>query len=288
MTSTPPATRRPLAPRPSLVATDLDGTLLDPAGRVSPFTRAVLERVWAAGIETLFVTARPPRWIDELADAVGGHGLAICANGAFVYDVARRTVVRAHTMDQALAVAIADDVRSVHPGVRFALEHATGMHGETGSPVDPRSSIGAAFSTGPLATAQVGGVGKLLAWMPADTVAPGPESDGRCADFVDSVRAVVGDRAAVSYSGAVGLAEIGPVGVSKAGALADWCAERQITASQVWAFGDMPNDIPMLAWAGRSFAVAGAPPEVVAAATDACGGNDEDGVARTLLALLDA
>jgi hydroxymethylpyrimidine pyrophosphatase-like HAD family hydrolase len=44
----------------------------------------------------------------------------------------------------------------------------------------------------------------------------------------------------------------------------------------------MPNDLPMLAWVGRSFAVATAAPEVRAIASDICPSNDEDGVAQTL------
>ena len=54
----------------------------------------------------------------------------------------------------------------------------------------------------------------------------------------------------------------------------------------MWAFGDMPNDLPMLTWAGRSFAVANAHPEVLASATDHCPGNDEEGVAQVLESLL--
>jgi hydroxymethylpyrimidine pyrophosphatase-like HAD family hydrolase len=49
----------------------------------------------------------------------------------------------------------------------------------------------------------------------------------------------------------------------------------------------MPNDLPMLRWAGRSFAVANAHPDVLAAATDRAAANDDDGVARVLLDVLD-
>ena len=45
------------------------------------------------GIESVLVTARPPRWIDPLSAIVGKHGMAICTNGAFVYDVANHRVV---------------------------------------------------------------------------------------------------------------------------------------------------------------------------------------------------
>lgn len=277
---------------PRLIATDLDGTLLDRRGHVTPFTREVLNRVWEAGLETLFVTARPPRWIDALADAVGGHGYAICANGAFLYDVHARRVVRSDLLPIAEVRALVADLRAAVPGIGFALEHAGGMHREDAYGAVDLALAGPSATLGPLDGADVsafGGVGKLLARIttPDPTADLGPSAEtpeGRA--FLDRVREVVGDRAVVHYSGACGLAEIGPAGVSKASALASWCAERGISPQEVWAFGDMPNDIPMLTWAGRSFAVAGAPAEVRDAATDACGPNDADGVAHTLLALL--
>ena len=47
--------------RPRLVATDVDGTLLDPADQVSARTRAAVHRVVAAGVPLVLVTGRPPR-----------------------------------------------------------------------------------------------------------------------------------------------------------------------------------------------------------------------------------
>ena len=93
---------------------------------------------------------------------------------------------------------------------------------------------------------------------------------------------MVGSRAIVSFSGVGGLAEINAAGVTKAAVLADWCAERGIGAEDVWAFGDMPNDLPMLAWAGTSYAMANAHPDVIATATHRAASNDEDGVAQIL------
>ncbi|MCC3763096.1 HAD family hydrolase [Glycomyces sp. TRM65418] len=52
------------------------------------------------------------------------------------------------------------------------------------------------------------------------------------------------------------------------------------------AFGDMPNDVSMLAWAGRSFAMAGARPDAVAAA-DRAAASVEDGVAQETEAILE-
>ncbi|WP_168582602.1 HAD family hydrolase [Gephyromycinifex aptenodytis] len=272
---------------PRLIATDLDGTLLDPSGQLTPRARRAIMRLAQLQIETVFVTARPPRRLDDLDDVVGGHGLAICANGAFLYDVGRREVVRSHCFQPDQLAELAADLRRALPGIGFAGELATGMHLERSYPeVHPRWRPQQA-SYGSIEDAP-SGVGKLLARIPE--VAPDPRrGEGSSlpggADthrFLDLVARVIGERAHVSYSGAVGLAEIVPAGVSKASALAAWCTERGIEASQVWAFGDMPNDVPMLSWAGRSFAVAGGHELAHAAATDVCPGNDVDGVAQIL------
>jgi hydroxymethylpyrimidine pyrophosphatase-like HAD family hydrolase len=50
----------------------------------------------------------------------------------------------------------------------------------------------------------------------------------------------------------------------------------------VIAFGDMPNDVPMLTWAGHSVAMANAHPAVREVADDVTLTNDEDGVAEYL------
>ncbi|HEY8652270.1 MAG TPA: HAD hydrolase family protein, partial [Dermatophilaceae bacterium] len=100
--------------------------------------------------------------------------------------------------------------------------------------------------------------------------------------FHQVVEEVVGDRAVVSYSGASGLAEISARGVTKAAALGQWCASQGIDPADVFAFGDMPNDLPMLTWAGRSFGVANAHPDVLGMVDEVCASNDDDGVAQVL------
>lgn len=115
---------------PRLIASDLDGTLLSPEGLISERTRRALSGLAAAGVELVFVTARPPRWVDHLADVVGGHGTVLCVNGEFVYDVPRRTVIEAHGMPPATVRAIAADLRRALPGVGFAAELPGGIRPE--------------------------------------------------------------------------------------------------------------------------------------------------------------
>jgi HAD superfamily hydrolase (TIGR01484 family) len=82
------------------------------------------------------------------------------------------------------------------------------------------------------------------------------------------------------------LLEMSAAGVSKGSGLAALCAARGIAADDVIAFGDMPNDLSMFAWAGRAYAMGNAHPEAVAAADEVTLANAEDGVAVVLERLL--
>ncbi|UYM04431.1 HAD family hydrolase [Solicola gregarius] len=255
---------------PKVVATDMDGTLLRTDGSLSERTRAAIAAVEDAGVAVVFVTARPPRRLDAFADVIGAHGIALCANGAFVYDVARRMVIERTTIDRATLESVVADLRAAMPQIVFAVERADGMSREDGFVSTIWGKEGdVADRLTDLASMPVG---KLL---------------GRCdeldpTDFHDRVATVLGGRAELGYSGAVGLAEITAKGVTKASGLARWCSEHAVDASEVWAFGDMPNDLPMLGWVGRAHAVANAHPEVLAVADEVVPANDDDGVAYAL------
>lgn len=262
-------------PPPRLIASDLDGTLLRPDGSVSERTRRVLSLLAEVGIDLVFVTARPPRWVDYLAHLVGAHGTVICCNGAFVYDVPQRAVIRAHVLSPSVVRAIAADLRAALPGVGFAVELPEGIRMERQYPIVHPEDLPADDAYWPIHAIDQP-AGKLLA----------RSLEVSEAEFRLRVTRIVGSRAEVTYSGFGGLAEIGPPGVTKASSLVEWCTGRGFSAGDVWAFGDMPNDLPMLTWAGVSFAVANAHPDVAAAASQRCPSNVEDGVACVLEALL--
>jgi Cof subfamily protein (haloacid dehalogenase superfamily) len=256
---------------PRVVATDCDGTLLRSDGTVSNRTRGVLAAVEEAGTTVILVTARPPRWMHELADVVGGHGIALCGNGAFTYDVAERRVVEHRLMDAQTVRELLEEVRAALPEVTFALESLEGFARE------PEFRRVSGRRDGEWL---VGTVAEMLAHPPGKILVRHP--DWPVDELHRRVSEVVGSRGEVSHSGAAGLAEIGAAGVTKGLALTSWCEDHGVAADQVWAFGDMPNDLPMLAFAGRSFAVANAHPAVREAATDSCPANDDDGVATVL------
>ncbi|HEX7535677.1 MAG TPA: HAD family hydrolase [Dermatophilaceae bacterium] len=258
-----------------LVATDLDGTLLGSDGRCSERTRSVLAAVEGAGIQVVLVTARPPRWLHDLAHLVGEHGVVLCANGAFVYEVRSRRVLSEHCLAARVVEEIAIDLRTALPGIAFAAETREGLRRELGFLDEHTTPADLSAAT----------IEELLDPLPGKVLARCGEVPA--AQFHRVVEAVVGDRAVVSYSGATGLAEISATGVTKAAALGDWCAAQGIDRADVLAFGDMPNDLPMLSWAGRSYGVANAHPDVLATVDEVCASNDDDGVALVLESLLE-
>ena len=104
-------------------------------------------------------------------------------------------------------------------------------------------------------------------------------------DFRERVVAAVGEVATPTWSGDH-LMEISAAGITKAATLARLADELGVAAAEVVAFGDMPNDIAMLEWAGTSYAVANADPTVIEVADHVCPANDDDGVARVLMDMM--
>jgi Cof subfamily protein (haloacid dehalogenase superfamily) len=257
------------APTPRLVATDLDGTLLDSGGRVSARTRTVLDELDAAGVPVVFTTGRPIRWMEELWEAVGGHGLAICSNGGIVYDVARREVRDFRAVSREVGMEMAELVRAAVPGTLFAVEHRAGWASEPAFPRHPDDHDSPQGEWGSIYTDDV--VKVLAVHRELD-----PE------DFWRRVQDAVGDLVTTTWSSTYALVEISAAGVTKATTLAAVAAEMGLGPAEVVAFGDMPNDLPMLEWAGTSYAMANAHPSVQDVADHLAPHHDEDGVAAVL------
>ena len=170
-----------------------------------------------------------------------------------------------------LVATIADRIREAWPDTFFATESAHGFAHET------RFVSSHAVPAGSLVADRIEDV------LRASTLKLLVRSPARPLDtYADDLAAIVGDVAIVADSGASGLGEISAPGVTKAATLEAWAAARGISAAEVWALGDAPNDLSMLTWAGTSFAVANAHPSVLAAATHRCAANSADGPADVL------
>jgi Cof subfamily protein (haloacid dehalogenase superfamily) len=258
---------------PSLVATDLDGTLLHTDGTVTAYTREVLARLDERGVPVVFVTGRPIRWMDALWEHVGGHGLAICSNGGIVYDVARHEVQTALTIDPDVCLEVGRTLRRAIPGTTFALEKTGGF--ALSEDFVPRAETPPDIPRGSLKEIVDATVVKMLARHDEMT----PDA------FWHLVEEHVGSLVTTTWSSSGALVEMSAKGVTKASTLARLASSLGVEAEEVVAFGDIPNHIDMLLWAGTSYAMENAHPSVRRVASRVAPPNDEDGVAVTLAGL---
>ena len=261
-------------PLPLLVAIDLDGTLLRSDRTVSGRSRAAIAAVRAAGAEVVVATARSPRSARELAADAGIGGLAICANGATVYDLDADRLVAHTSLPAATAHRLVVALRERFPGIVFGWEHELRFGSEPAYEAlrDPEwwpRPEGSYPPCDPLEWTLP--MTKLLARLPAADL-----------EHVLAVASeVAGSDASTTLAGEA-FVELAAPGVAKEAALERIASAMGISADQVIAFGDHVTDAGMLIWAGRGVAVANAHPAALAAADEVTATNDEDGVALVL------
>ncbi|CAN5165660.1 HAD family hydrolase [soil metagenome] len=257
---------------PRLVATDLDGTLLRTDGTVSARTRSVVAALRLRGIPVVGVTGRGPRLLEMVRRDVGNEGLVVLAQGGYVTDLGTGEELLVACLPQAVAAKATELVEDAAGPLIMAVEEVEDL-------------------VGPLR------VQHGFEWPYADPTVLVPRDEVLRGDALKVfLRSAVHDQdallalarivvppelAEVTHAG-LGFIEICPPRVTKASGLAVAADRYGVEAGDILCFGDMPNDLPMVAWAGRSVAVANAHPSVLAAADEVTGSNDEDGVAAYL------
>lgn len=261
---------------PRLIATDLDGTLLRGDGTISPRTHEALAYAQALGVEIVVCTARPVRWMRGLAEDGGIAGAAVCANGAVLWDLAEDALMGSFPIACEVACEVVNRLRPLMPDGTWAVETVDHFGHEPGYrvrwPVPDDATVDA--------------IEVLLATPPVKLLLR-PDDACDASVFAGRARLEVAEFVELTYSDAsASLLEMSAAGVSKGSGLAALCAARGIGPAETVAFGDMPNDLSMLTWAGRSFAMANGHAEVIAAADELAPPNEQDGVAVVLERLL--
>ncbi|MEV5835682.1 HAD family hydrolase [Nocardia sp. NPDC052112] len=265
-------------PKPKMVATDVDGTLIDHDERVTARTKAAVAALITDGVPFVLATGRPPRWIDPVVEGLGYAPLCVCGNGAVIYDSAADRVLASRTLDVDTLAWIADLAERALPGCGLAAERVGASAHDA---VTPQFVSSPEYEH---------------AWLnPDDTEvsraevidAPAIKMLVRLrgtpsADMRAVLAPLIGDRADITYSTDHGLIELSAPGVTKASGLAIIAQRLGVEHSAIIAFGDMPNDVPMLTVVGHGVAMANAHPEAKAAADEVTGANSEDGVAQVL------
>ncbi|KSU65118.1 Cof-type HAD-IIB family hydrolase [Arthrobacter sp. NIO-1057] len=260
-----------------LIASDLDGTIVAQDGTISPRTRQAFLDARHAGIQIVFVTGRPFRWLTPIIEAFGGLETVICSNGAVLYDLERDQVIWSRTLSAAKAREAAAIISQVEPEATFAAETTVGLHlGEGFADRHHNFGVQAALDLSSNAIDEEGIV-KFLARSQHLNID----------DFYAAVRPELSHLVSITHSAFdVSLLEMAHVDIDKAKTLNEYCLRLGITADEVMAFGDMPNDIQMLEFAGHGYAMASGHPTTLATAKYSAPPLAEDGVAQVIEGLL--
>lgn len=254
------------------VVTDLDGTLLDIHGRVTPKVQAAISRLIRAGIAIVPATARPPR---SVRPVLPGTTVAVCCNGALVIDLQQNVILAESTFDSTAVIGLIDAIRDEVAGLGFGLrcgdvlvanEPYVRLRGglpENGRQVDQlqNSDVQRVHA---IALRAAGWTAPEL----AGAVAPALDGHGQISLSSSSVLDLV------------------PPGASKVGGLEVVAAHQGWDRSAAVGLGDMPNDLDMLRWVAWAAAPHGAHPDVLAAVDQLIGEPAGDGIAALLEQLL--
>lgn len=267
---------------PKLIVSDIDGTLLDSNGRVSPRLRDVLARAVRGGTHVALATGRPHRWLAPVLDQLPFTPACVCANGAVVYDPSRDMVMHRHELAPETLAEIARtaiDVLEGHGEFGFGVERV----GD--SAFDPEEEC---FLITPGYSPDLWDIGygrvdvAELVSVPAAKILV-RHKDMTSAELFDLLAPAIDPESAhVTYSMDEGLLEFSAPGINKAAGVSIVATELGIDPSEVIAFGDMPNDIEMLSWAGVGVAMGNAAPIVHDAADVTTSSNDDFGLARVI------
>ncbi len=265
-----------------MLVIDIDGTLLNPEGKITAPTLAAVQAAQQAGIIVTLATARRYCNTAQIADELGLNIPLILYDGAMIVQHPRRAILHRQPLRAEIAQAAVDVL--VRHGVQPVVHPDTGLSEEiwTGPADFDNLWLNAYFTTFP----------NMMRRMPYAQL---------CAEHADPLRVVAFDSeetilglspevAALDCSwtsikrGNYGSAELVVMnaGCSKASGVAVLAKLFGLPLSQVMAIGDNNNDIRMLQCVGWGVAMGQAPQAVKTAARAVTASNAEDGAARAI------
>jgi len=224
-----------------------------------------------------------------VVEATGHRGFAICANGSITLDLESDVIVALHPITNEVAAEVARRLRVAVPDVVFAVETPLELRAEWGYEAVRGSGRNEGLAPDPQ---QLGARRQALRLEELFDDEPLIKmialSSGSTPDaLLAAGRTYLADLVTPTHSSpSLAILEMGPRGVTKGSSLADLARMWGIEPADVVTFGDMPNDIEMLAWSGTSYAMSGGHPDAITAADHLAPTAGDDGVAQVLEHLL--
>ncbi|HLX56328.1 MAG TPA: Cof-type HAD-IIB family hydrolase [Ktedonobacteraceae bacterium] len=265
-----------------MLVIDIDGTLLDPDGKITAPTLAAVQAAQRAGIIVTLATARRYSNTMQIATQLGLEIPLILYDGAMIVQHPQRVILHRQTLrsriaQQAVEILVRHNVQPVvHPDTGLNEEIWTG-------PEDFDNLLLNVYLTA---------FREQVRRMPYERLCQGQSDPLRVVAFAseESINALMPEIAGLDCSwtsikrGNYGSAELVVMseGCSKASGVAALAKHYSLALREIMAIGDNNNDILMLQSVGLGVAMGQAPQAVKAAARAITASNQEDGVARAI------
>ncbi len=272
-------------PRLSLVAFDLDGTVLNSVTRtISARVQAALGAVHDLGGLTCVSTARSREFLGEQLEAAAWIDLFSVVNGAQVVNHATGEPVIVRPLGAELALDLFDSLAHLDPRWELYATDACWRDGHFdacvvgrddrrfGGTLEELDDVLRGMGVVPDCRELIAG-GQVLPTM-VDCVFETPE-------IADEAEELLRQRDDIEFSRMYDVAdfEITARGVTKGTAIMQLIERFGLDPDEVVAFGDSGNDLSMAGNGYRFVAMGNATPQIKDAADEICPTIDEDGVA---------
>jgi Cof subfamily protein (haloacid dehalogenase superfamily) len=264
-----------------VIATDLDGTLLNSDHQLDPFTVATLNKLDAQGLQFIIATGRHYCDVAGIRDLLGIPAYLITSNGARVHGPDDSLIHARNLPEPMVHRLVAPDTVGAHGRVIVSLftdkewfidrdaPELLAFHQDSGFTYRVTRDLGA-----------LGGAGVAKALYIGDPADLAPVQRNLEREF--------GDALYITYS-LPDCLEVMVAGVSKGRALRVVLERLKLDAARCVAFGDNMNDIDLLETAGHPFMMNNANPDLIARLPKVprIGNNFEAGVAHHLRKLFE-
>lgn len=261
---------------------DLDGTLLNEKSQISSTTAHTLNRLIDNGICFTIATARTPATVVDLMKDVRLNMPVVLMTGALIYDIATDSYLSVSSFDAEVARSLIEVISSTGASPMIYYVEDELLHVAYRRPIGNRQRFFINQRKGTPYKKYVEVKGAMSA-PPGIVLMLFMDVYERLEKIYEAIEPIEGHCSYLYRDSLLpeqGYLEIYPAGTSKADAIARIATEMGIT--DIVAFGDNLNDIPMFDIAYRAYAVDNAMEEVKECATDIIESNVYDGVARFL------
>ena len=258
------------------VFTDMDGTLLRNDHSISEATRAMLQKLVAAGIPVVLVSARPIHGILPISRWLGLQNMPIVSlNGGYI-GLEEKIIYESAIEPQTIA-----EIQQIARGFSVTLIYYAGMEwfseSDDAATAKEQRITDVPIRIAPFAElatywkAHGSGINKIMA----------VGEPGVVNVLENKLHGMYGNRMNV-YTSKPTYLEIMQQGASKTNAVKFLINRYQLRPDEIIAVGDNFNDKDMIAFAGRGIAMGNAPAEVKAVASYVTDTNQQDGVRKAL------